>query len=145
MSNREDFHMLIKITIRIIEYYFCRILLAQFMLIRLSEPNDFIIDFNYEELKRRWFPMTKKSKNIDPETRKAQMEMHNREITKTLRHIKNKILVMSGLKWHHCGKIIDVFKRRGGAETARKENLRLLATLPLERAIIVYDEATADP
>jgi hypothetical protein len=42
--------------------------------------------------------MTKKSKNIDPETRKAQMEMQNREITKTLRHIKNKILVMSGLK-----------------------------------------------
>jgi Mrp family chromosome partitioning ATPase len=40
--------------------------------------------------------MTKKSSNIDPETRKAQMKVQNREIAKTLRHIKNKILVMSG-------------------------------------------------
>ena len=40
--------------------------------------------------------MTKKSNNIDPNTRKAQMEIQNREITETLRHIKNKILVMSG-------------------------------------------------
>jgi Mrp family chromosome partitioning ATPase len=40
--------------------------------------------------------MTKKSSNIDSETRKAQMEVQNREIAETLRHIKNKILVMSG-------------------------------------------------
>ncbi len=40
--------------------------------------------------------MTKKSGNIDTETRQAQMEKQNREIAATLRHIKNKILVMSG-------------------------------------------------
>jgi ATP-binding protein involved in chromosome partitioning len=43
---------------------------------------------------------------------------------------------MSGLKCPHCGKIIDVFKVRGGQETARKENLRLLATLPLELEVV---------
>ena len=43
---------------------------------------------------------------------------------------------MSGLKCPHCGKIIDVFKTRGGKETARKENLRLLATLPLELEVV---------
>ena len=43
---------------------------------------------------------------------------------------------MSGLKCPHCGKIIDVFKTRGGQETARKENLRLLATLPLELEVV---------
>jgi Mrp family chromosome partitioning ATPase len=43
---------------------------------------------------------------------------------------------MSGLKCPYCGKIIDVFKTRGGQETARKENLRLLATLPLELEVV---------
>jgi ATP-binding protein involved in chromosome partitioning len=43
---------------------------------------------------------------------------------------------MSGLKCPHCGKIIDVFKVCGGQETARKENLRLLATLPLELEVV---------
>jgi len=40
--------------------------------------------------------MTKKGNTINTETRKAQMEMRNRAITETLRHIKNKILAMSG-------------------------------------------------
>lgn len=39
---------------------------------------------------------------------------------------------MSGLQCPFCGKIIDVFKTHGGMLTAKKENLRLLATLPLE-------------
>ena len=43
---------------------------------------------------------------------------------------------MSGLTCPYCGKIIDVFKTRGGQETARKENLRLLATLPLELEVV---------
>jgi Mrp family chromosome partitioning ATPase len=40
--------------------------------------------------------MTIKSQGSQAENRKAQMEMQNKEITETLRHIKNKILVMSG-------------------------------------------------
>jgi Mrp family chromosome partitioning ATPase len=43
---------------------------------------------------------------------------------------------MSGLACPHCGKIIDVFKAHGGQETARKENIRLLATLPLELEVV---------
>jgi Mrp family chromosome partitioning ATPase len=43
---------------------------------------------------------------------------------------------MSGLKCPYCGKIIDVFKTRGGEVTARRENLRLLATLPLEAKVV---------
>ena len=48
---------------------------------------------------------------------------------------------MSGLKCPHCGKTIDVFKTRGGKETARKENLRLLATLPLELEVVKEGDA----
>jgi Mrp family chromosome partitioning ATPase len=43
---------------------------------------------------------------------------------------------MSGLKCPYCGQIIDVFKTRGGEATARRENLRLLATLPLEVEVV---------
>jgi Mrp family chromosome partitioning ATPase len=43
---------------------------------------------------------------------------------------------MSGLKCPYCGEIIDVFKTHGGAATARQENLRLLATLPLEAKVV---------
>jgi ATP-binding protein involved in chromosome partitioning len=43
---------------------------------------------------------------------------------------------MSGLKCPFCGEIIDVFKTRGGQATARRENLRLLATLPLEVEVV---------
>jgi Mrp family chromosome partitioning ATPase len=40
--------------------------------------------------------MIKKSDKIHAETRKAQMELQNRDIAATLGHIKNKILVMRG-------------------------------------------------
>lgn len=40
--------------------------------------------------------MTVRSQTSPAESRKAQMEMQNKEIAETLRHIKNKILVMSG-------------------------------------------------
>jgi ATP-binding protein involved in chromosome partitioning len=43
---------------------------------------------------------------------------------------------MSGLKCPYCGEIVDVFKRHGGEATARRENLRLLATLPLEVEVV---------
>jgi len=48
---------------------------------------------------------------------------------------------MSGLKCPYCGKIIDVFKTYGGRETAIKENLRLLATLPLELEVVKKGDA----
>ena len=40
--------------------------------------------------------MTMKSQHSQAEDRKAQMKIQNKKITETLRHIKNKILVMSG-------------------------------------------------
>lgn len=40
--------------------------------------------------------MTLKSQNNQDENRKTQMKIQNKEIAETLRHIKNKILVMSG-------------------------------------------------
>jgi Mrp family chromosome partitioning ATPase len=40
--------------------------------------------------------MIKESRNLSAESRNAQIEMRNKEIAETLRHIKNKILVMSG-------------------------------------------------
>jgi MinD superfamily P-loop ATPase len=48
---------------------------------------------------------------------------------------------MSGLKCPYCGKIIEVFKTYGGRETAIKENLRLLATLPLELEVVKEGDA----
>ena len=48
---------------------------------------------------------------------------------------------MSGLKCPYCGEIIDVFKTLGGQETAMKENLRLLATLPLELEVVKEGDA----
>jgi MinD-like ATPase involved in chromosome partitioning or flagellar assembly len=44
---------------------------------------------------------------------------------------------MSGLKCPFCGEIVDVFKMHGGEATARRENLRLLATLPLEVEVVM--------
>jgi ABC-type cobalamin/Fe3+-siderophores transport system ATPase subunit len=100
--------------------------------------------------------MIKKSDKINTDTRKAQQELQNREVADTLGHIKNKILVMSGkggvgksslvenmsgLKCPYCGKIIEVFKTLGGKQTARKENLRLLATLPLELEVVKEGDA----
>lgn len=43
---------------------------------------------------------------------------------------------MSGLTCPHCGKMIEIFKTRGGMLTAKKEGLRLLGTLPLEPEVV---------
>jgi Mrp family chromosome partitioning ATPase len=43
---------------------------------------------------------------------------------------------MSGLRCPHCGKAIDLFKTGGGELTAKKENLKLLATLPFEPEVV---------
>ncbi len=43
---------------------------------------------------------------------------------------------MSGLLCPHCGKRIDLFKSRGGQLTAQKENLTLLASLPIEPEVV---------
>ena len=43
---------------------------------------------------------------------------------------------MSGLICPHCGKKVDLFKANGGMLTAKKENLRLLASLPLEPEVV---------
>lgn len=43
---------------------------------------------------------------------------------------------MSGLTCPHCGKMIDIFKTKGGMLTAKKEGLRLLGTLPLEPEVV---------
>ncbi|MBE9529843.1 MAG: Mrp/NBP35 family ATP-binding protein, partial [Proteobacteria bacterium] len=43
---------------------------------------------------------------------------------------------MSGLKCPYCGKIIEIFKTRGGMLTAKKEGLRLLGTLPFEPEVV---------
>jgi Mrp family chromosome partitioning ATPase len=48
---------------------------------------------------------------------------------------------MSGLKCPYCGEIIKVFKTFGGQKTALKENLRLLATLPLELEVVKSGDA----
>jgi len=44
---------------------------------------------------------------------------------------------MSGLICPHCGKTIELFKTKGGMLTAKKEGLRLLATLPLEPRVVM--------
>jgi len=43
---------------------------------------------------------------------------------------------MSGLECPHCGETIDLFKMNGGSLTAKKENLRLLATLPFDPEVV---------
>ena len=48
---------------------------------------------------------------------------------------------MSGLTCPHCGKMIELFKTHGGMLTAKKENLRLLASLPLEPEIVQKGDA----
>ena len=48
---------------------------------------------------------------------------------------------MSGLSCPYCGRIIDVFKTRGGIVTAKKENLKLLATLPIEPEVVKEGDA----
>ncbi len=46
---------------------------------------------------------------------------------------------MSGLKCPYCGKTIELFKQHGGEITAKREGLRLLASLPIELEV-VYSE-----
>jgi ATP-binding protein involved in chromosome partitioning len=48
---------------------------------------------------------------------------------------------MSGLTCPHCGKSIDLFKTEGGRLTARKEDLRLLASLPIEPEVVKRGDA----
>ncbi len=43
---------------------------------------------------------------------------------------------MSGLTCPHCGKTIDLFKSDGGMLTAKRENLRLLGSLPIEPQVV---------
>jgi Mrp family chromosome partitioning ATPase/predicted Fe-Mo cluster-binding NifX family protein len=48
---------------------------------------------------------------------------------------------MSGLRCPHCGQEIDLFKTQGGQFTARKEGLRLLASLPIEPEVVRQGDA----
>jgi len=48
---------------------------------------------------------------------------------------------MSGLLCPHCGKGIDLFKSNGGQLTAQKENLRLLASLPIEPKVVIQGDS----
>ncbi|MFH0845153.1 MAG: Mrp/NBP35 family ATP-binding protein [Pseudomonadota bacterium] len=48
---------------------------------------------------------------------------------------------MSGLLCPHCGKMIDLFKARGGQLVAKTEGLRLLASLPIEPDFVIQGDA----
>ncbi|MCP4666787.1 MAG: Mrp/NBP35 family ATP-binding protein [Deltaproteobacteria bacterium] len=48
---------------------------------------------------------------------------------------------MSGLTCPHCGKNIDLFKTNGGQLVAKKENLRLMASLPIEPEVVRQGDA----
>jgi len=48
---------------------------------------------------------------------------------------------MSGLVCPHCGKVIDLFKTGGGMITAKRENVRLLGSLPLEPTVVQNGDA----
>jgi Mrp family chromosome partitioning ATPase len=43
---------------------------------------------------------------------------------------------MSGLACPHCGKPIDLFKSQGAKQLAKKENIALLASLPIESEVV---------
>ena len=43
---------------------------------------------------------------------------------------------MSGLRCPHCGRDIELFKKRGGQVMAKQNGLRLLASLPFEPDIV---------
>lgn len=43
---------------------------------------------------------------------------------------------MSSLQCPHCGAEIEIFNTRGGQLTARKENLKLLASLPMDPQVV---------
>jgi Mrp family chromosome partitioning ATPase len=44
---------------------------------------------------------------------------------------------MSGLQCPFCGKLIDIFKQGGCRMTAEKENLKFLASLPLDPEVVI--------
>lgn len=48
---------------------------------------------------------------------------------------------MSGFVCPHCGENIDLFKAHGGEMMAAKENLRLLARLPIEPKVVMKADA----
>lgn len=48
---------------------------------------------------------------------------------------------MSGLQCPHCGKNIDLFKAHGGQLMAKKENLILLGSLPIEPEVVRQGDA----
>jgi Mrp family chromosome partitioning ATPase/predicted Fe-Mo cluster-binding NifX family protein len=48
---------------------------------------------------------------------------------------------MSGLECPHCGKKIDLFSARGGEFMAKKENLPLLASLPIDPEFVQKGDA----
>ena len=48
---------------------------------------------------------------------------------------------MSGLVCPHCGKVIDLFKTGGGMITAKRENVTLLGSLPLEPTVVQNGDA----
>ncbi|SPD72078.1 conserved hypothetical protein [uncultured Desulfobacterium sp.] len=48
---------------------------------------------------------------------------------------------MSGFVCPHCGKNIDLFKAHGGEMMAAKENLKLLARLPIEPKVVMKADA----
>jgi Mrp family chromosome partitioning ATPase len=48
---------------------------------------------------------------------------------------------MSGLLCPHCGENIELFKTRGGQLMAEKENLKLLASLPIEPEVVKQGDA----
>ncbi|MBW1703834.1 MAG: P-loop NTPase [Deltaproteobacteria bacterium] len=48
---------------------------------------------------------------------------------------------MSGLICPHCGKMIELFKTKGGMLTAKNENLKLLGTLPFEPQVVQNGDA----
>jgi Mrp family chromosome partitioning ATPase/predicted Fe-Mo cluster-binding NifX family protein len=48
---------------------------------------------------------------------------------------------MNGLLCPHCGENIDLFKTQGGQLVAKKESLRLLASLPIEPEVVRQGDA----
>jgi Mrp family chromosome partitioning ATPase len=47
---------------------------------------------------------------------------------------------MSGLACPHCGKPIDLFKSQGAKQLAIKENIELLASLPIESEVVRHSD-----
>ncbi|MBW1800405.1 MAG: P-loop NTPase, partial [Deltaproteobacteria bacterium] len=47
---------------------------------------------------------------------------------------------MGGFQCPHCGELIELFKARGGQQMAVKENLTLLASLPIEPDVVSHGD-----